>query len=664
MPVLLDFESRSRADLKARGGRLYWEHPSSEALCVCWHDTRTGARGLWLPGEPWPFAGRVLAAHNADGFDRFAAERYRFGAAGWIDTSALARRAGLPGALDALGVQWLGVPKDDAGSRFTRALSSVRRPRALTAAEWRDLPDDLRREFGALPPFGAAELERVVAYCESDVAIMADAWDRLEAWRGVDERALELDRAVNERGIAFDVELARALLAADERNADAAVGAAAAELGWPRERVRAAAQSPAQCAAELGTADARKATLRGIDHPLVTARQALASIARGKLLAGLQRTSADGRLRDSQRYYGAHTGRWSGRGMQLQNLPRPAKRFEEWGDSELCRAADDAIAGHPTDAETVAVLLRGTLTAAPGHALVTCDFSGVEARALAWCAGDRDALAVFGSGRDPYKVAASAIFGVSYDSVDGVQRTVGKIAELALGYGMGAAKFETTARVMGGVELAAVGLRAADVVAAWRRAHAPTVRFWHAVDRAWRAAAEGRQGSVDRFLFLPGGRDELAVVLPSGRPVVYQEPRAGARGLYYRGPGDDPKALRAVCPVHWAELERVQPGPEGACPDCCAVVPGVWRTHIYGGKIAENLIQALCRDLLADALDRAEVAGLRPVLTVHDEIVGEIPCAAARDGYAALQAIMRCPPGWARGFPADAKGWHGKRYRK
>jgi len=669
-PVLLDFESRSRADLKTVGGRRYWEHESSQVLVCCWYDLVDGSEGAWFEGDRWPHAGRVLAAHHADGFDRFAAERHSFRAAEWIDTSALARRAGLPGALDALGVRWLGVPKDSEGSEFTKRLSSVRKPRDVTADDWRKLSPAEKRARGVLPAVTPEALERVIGYCESDVAILAGAWPRLAAWLDVDADALRVDRIVNDRGVPFDRDLARALLRYDAARADRAVADAARALGWTEARVRTVAGSPEQCAAELGTGDARKATLADIDSPLVRARQALASIARGKLLAGLARCSEDGRLRDSHRYYGGHTGRWAGRGMQLQNLPRPADAFERWTDDDRCRAADDMTAGRAPLAgggDLVNVLLRATIAAPPGRAFATCDFSGVEARALAWCAGDEDALAVFRSGRDPYRVMASIIFGESYDSIGkGEKRTLGKIAELALGYGQGARKFGDTARTIGRVDLDALGVDAAGVVEVWRRAHAPIVRFWRACEAGWRAALEGRARRVAGFDFCPGVEDEVAVFLPSGRPLVYPVPRVAPDGreLSYLGTGDDPKALVPMCPRHFARVHGVdRKRGTGTC-EHCGEVAFEWRTHVYGGKLAENLIQALCRDLLSDALVRVEAAGLGPVMHVHDEIVCEVRAGEEADAYESLCAAMLDVPSWAKGFPAGAAGWTGRRYRK
>ena len=629
MPVLIDFESRSRVELRVVGGRRYWQHPSSVALCCVWYDTHDGTVGVWIPGAPWPHAGRVLAAHNAHGFDRFAAERYGFDAADWIDTSQLARKAGLPGALDALGERWCGVGKDKDASRFTRALSTVRRPTkrtagdgAIDAATWATLDDDARAKRGVLPPVDAATLDRVVRYCASDVAIMAQAWPRLAEWIPVDADVERVDRVINDRGIAFDATLARRLLDEDARLASEATHACAAAWGVTVAEAAAAARSPQQFCAITGCADATAETVGACEHPLARLRKALASIAWGKLLAGLARVSADGRMRDTLRYYGAHTGRWSGQGMQLHNLPRPAKRFE---GVDVDALADTVLAGAPCDAETIALLVRATLTASPGCVLVAQDFASVEARATAWAAGDAAAVDVFKSGRDPYKVAAAAIYGVAYDAVDKTQRQIGKVAELACGYGGGPGAFESMAHTYRmGDALDGLDLRA--IVDAWRALHRPIQSLWYACERAFRAACKGRAQWAGPWEFVPSsGGDAVACFLPSGRPIVYNGAAATDDVITYIGRG---------------------------------------REHVYGGKLVENAVQATCRDMMTTALVAAEKAGLRVVLHVHDEIVCDVPEQHSDAAATWLHDAMTTLPAWAAGFPAGADGWTGKRYRK
>lgn len=650
MPILLDHESVSRSDLTVVGGRNYWEHPSTEPLCCVLWDTDAGDLEVWEPGMPRPklIDRGPLGAHNARGFDRFANKRL-----GWpdieIDTSELARAAGLPGGLDALATRWLGLEKDKVASKFTKGLSSARRPTAKTAhrapegqaidaAEWNDLEPADKRLRGVLPVYGSAERARVIPYCISDVEVLAHGWESLETWQGIEPEVQRVERAINDRGVCFDVQLARRLLEEDARNGAIMIERVAVGATLSPERVRAIAGSPEQFAEYTGLPNAQAETiaealrsglLNADAEAMCEARGALASIARGKLEAGLARVSADGRLRDSHRYIGGHTWRWSGSGMQLQNMPRPSKRFEEWKDAEICKRVEHVLRGGHVDQAEIDLLLRACIHAKPGHTFVVEDFSGVEARGLAWAAGDRKAIDVFKSGRDVYKVIAAVIFGCRYEDIGkDERRQVGKVTELACGYGMGWKKFYANNRK----ELDAASVDPVDVVEAYRKLHAPVVQFWYACERALKDAIQGQRKRVGPFEFVcsSDGKD-VAVLMPNGRPLVYNEARIG------RGENGKPRL---------SYLGRM------------------WREDLYGGKIVENLIQSCCRELLAGALVDADAAGLDPVLHVHDEAVCEVPISAEAEAREWLHEIMTTVPDWAEGFPLGADGHSGTRYRK
>lgn len=637
--ILADFESRSRANLNQVGGRLYAAHESTEVLCAVLHDTDTGETGLWLQGDPPPITpDDDLAFHNAVGFDRFIAKRV-----GWpeprtlVDTSELARRAGLPGSLDALGTRWLGRPKDKVASRFTKSLSR---------------PSRARKTKGQLPEITPDVLDRVVAYCASDVEIMVHGWPLLKPFldEGVfgawEADVSAVDRLVNDRGVGFDVELAKRLLECDATNQARVFEREARVLRWSVDAVRQVAGSPAQLAAMLGAPDAKAKTIEALlrdtskpawVHALCRARQALASIVAGKLRAGIAGVSPDNRLRDLLRYYGAHTGRWSGRRLQPHNFTRPTDEYEKWEDADVCRAADACLAGNDVSGDLLDVLMRATITASSGNRLVVRDFSGVEARWLAWTAGDRKALDVFASGRDPYKAAAATIFGVSYDDVTKVQRSAGKVAELACGYQGGPNALTRMAAGMG-INLAAANVEAQDVVDGWRKLHAPIVKYWRRLNDAFLAAVEGRATRVAPYDFVPSdsGRD-IAVFLPSGRPVIYNQVGVSRDGTW---PDGRPKRS-----AYYVGTKNV-------------------REHVYGGLLAENLTQAGCRDLMAEALVKAEEAGLNPVLDVHDELVCDVPASAVAEAGEELDRCMLTLSEWAEGFPVGAAGHTGVRYRK
>lgn len=662
MTLLLDFETASKADLKEVGGRNYAAHPTTEVLVAVVHDVESGETGVWSPGDPPIVTNDVLVAHNGRDFDRHVAARVGWTSSHpWSDTSEAARRAGLPGALDALGTRWLGLAKDKVAAKFTKSLSKYAdladapppadtslaaltdkrersKRRAAHLKEWRKRPAAERRE---------AVRKIVTDYCASDVAIMEHGWPRLVPYLehgvfgGWERDVLAVDGFVNERGIRFDSELARALLKCDDVNREIALESAARVLGWSTEQVRAVANSPVQFAAVTGWADAKRETVdaiiagAGFEEPwivaLAEARSALATIERGKLEAGLARVSPDGRLRDNARYYGAHTGRWSGRGMQLQNIPRPEDAYSKWGEEEIARAIDTLGNGRIVPQGEISVLLRSCLLASDGCELAVCDFSNVEARWLAWTAGDAAATEVFVSGKSPYIAAASVIYGLPYDSIaKGTDMyDIGKKSVLGCGYGMGANKFELK------YQPSRAGVDAAVVVRAWRELHAPIVRYWKALENAFMDAIRGVARNVWPYQFVPSadGRD-VAIYLPSGRPIIYNEV-GFSREVGFNG------------------RERLAPYYIGTKGN---------REHLYGGKIAENVTQAGCRDLMAEALVASAEEGLCPVLHVHDELVNEVPRGA--EGYEVTHQIMTRLPEWAPGFPVGAAGHWGRRYRK
>ena len=266
-------------------------------------------------------------------------------------------------------------------------------------------------------------------------------------------------------------------------------------------------------------------------------------------------------------------------------------------------------------------------------------------------AGDEDALDVFkaldaGTGPDPYCVAASKIFGVEVTKHDKERRGLGKIAELMLGYGAGADKFaESCAK--GGADLESLGVDATEVVNAYRyEIHAPIARMWKDCQRAFLAACQGRVMRAGKWRYEPhpaldgkGGVD-VWCVLPSERPIVY--PNARAKRVTRKG--KDGRSFQA-----WD----------------LSYMGRRWRERVYGGLLVENAVQALCRDLLADALVRCEAAGLDPVLHVHDELVCEVDAGLGDEALDEMRHIMATTaPRWSRGLPIRLDGFHAERYRK
>jgi DNA polymerase len=375
---------------------------------------------------------------------------------------------------------------------------------------------------------------------------------------------------------------------------------------------------------------------------MVQARQALASIVPGKLTAGMLRVCEDSRLRDSHHYVGAHTWRWSSKGMQHHNFSRATFEAEAKAlggctlEDVFDWTVERALAGCDLTKKEIDVLSRGVFIAGPDEELGVLDYSGIEARALVWAAGDFAAVDVFraldaGAGPDPYKVMAADIFRVDVKNVSKDQRGLGKKAELMLGYGAGGDKFAASC-AEDGVDLEAFGLSGNDVRDAWRKKHAPVVKLWKACERAFASACEGRAMAAGPWRYEPHGKD-VWCVLPGGRPIVYP----------------------------WAKAKRDN---RGWGWDMSYTGHLGFPEHVYGGLLVENAIQALCRDLLADSLVRCERAGLRPVLHVHDELVCGLPKRNAREAFAEQKHIMSDAPAWADGLPVRLDGFLTERYRK
>lgn len=670
-PLFGDFESRSKAKLDDVGGRVYAEHPTTQVLC-CSFELPDRRRMTWTPWPecetfveyqnqademaevlaPWVRKGHPVAFHNAMGFDRHLWLKLGWPPPKrWIDTAELARVAGYPkAALDWLLTHLIGRRKDLEGSKLMKKLS---------------VPSRAKARFGLLPEITPEILDRVIAYCEDDLDGLVQIFDKhLHKWLDMDLPGYEeTQRAMNDRGICFDRRLARALLVCDEVLGEAAVKKA--------HTTKEIVKSPVQFRAALealdvdapdATKDTVDAILKNDETPkaarlLCLARQASSSIAAGKLRAALLRISQDARLRDVLRYYGGHTGRESSTGVQLHNLPKgPALELDETIDAiysgrleMLCSAI-----GKPGDpdyqpevwkklnAAGVCSLLRACLQASPGHLLVVSDWSQIEGRGLAWAADERDALKLYrrldagDKSADPYKVMAGRVYGISAAEVSKVQRQVGKVAILGCGYQMGKDRFHDHA-VENGVDWKKIApLKAKDVVDAWRNSHQQIVGFWYEMQDAAMAVTMGRESAVEVGPFTWRNYKGLILnELPSGRVIVYRGMTAGWSLDKY---GKKRLSLKYVG----------RKGPE----------------HTYGGKLTENAIQAMCGCVMREGTIKAEREGLRPLITVHDELVCESPAKRAANDLKILEQIMCDTPRWAKGLPLAAEGFIGERYKK
>jgi DNA polymerase len=646
--IVLDFETRAVADLEKVGARAYITHPTFEVVCLVAVRGRTTI--TWSPGQPPPITlfeaadvGIPFVAHNAAKFDKLVWESQGWPAAFWIDTVPLARLAGLPGKLDMIAWDLFERRKDVEGRTLTLALSR---------------PD----RDGRLPEINAETLTRVMGYCRTDVELLGDVWwQRLRQIRDVEAHVRALDDEINERGFCFDVALATAVIECEARVIDEHRSVAPVS---PQTLASHAQLKSWLASRGVIVDDVRSETLglllseSEISEEVrrtLEARLSAAGITGHKLRAALRRVSPDGRLRDTLNYYGAHTGRWSGRGFQPQNLPRVADKLDIHAAISAALARDvnrlrelAADAGVTVD-DALASLVRPCVRAPVGRVLVAVDYSSIEARALLWLAGDEDGLEPFRKGRDAYKLMAASLLQEDVTAIDKVQRQLGKALVLGCGYGVGAETFRERASE-DGVDWSTIGVTPSDAVEAWRDAHALVAGFragvrrdggpmrrggmWRDLERAAMRACAGEHVEVARTMWERSG-DDVVCVLPGGRRLVYR----GAR--------------IENAPTPWGEMRPTFTFTRDNRPE-----------RSYGGKLTENITQAVCRDLLVDALVRLDRAGFDIVLHVHDEIVVEVPSTDAANRLEAMKTIMREPPAWARGLPIAVDGYSDERYRK
>lgn len=605
----------------------------------------------------------------------------------WRDTMVQALMHSLPGGLgdlcDVLGVDAESA-KDKRGKQliqlFCKPLGKNRKLRRATRcthpAEWADFKE----------------------YARLDVEAMRAAHRRAPKWNYPNNPAelslWHLDQQINDRGVAVDVELARAAMRA--------VDVAQVELAEEAQRlthgeVQAATQRQALLdhlafAHGFLLADLKGSTvdrmLENADTPapvreLLLVRQQASTTSTAKYKALANAASSDGRLRGLLQFAGAsRTARWAGRVFQPQNLPRPVlKQAEidegiEWLKGGYADLLSDDLMVLTSSA------IRGCLVAPSGRKMPVADLSNIEGRMLAWLSGVQWKLKAFrdydaGTGHDLYALAYAKSFGVTPETVmenkahgDGSMRQIGKVQELALGYQGGVGAFVTFAMgyridlddmARGVLENAPVelieeatshhewllrqdkpnlyGLTPPTFIACevvkrgWRAAHPETVRWWASLEAGFRAAVES-PGTVFRaanVAFLKSG-NWLYLRLPSGRRLCYPSPQVDDKGkCSYMGVDQFTRKWK--------------------------------RLHTYGGKLAENVTQAASRDVLAANMPAIEAAGYAITLSVHDELLTETPDAPEYSGDG-LASLMSQVPAWAQGLPLAAAGFETYRYKK
>ena len=479
-------------------------------------------------------------------------------------------------------------------------------------------------------------------YCMRDVDVERQIADKLKMYPISDEehRLYVLDQIINDRGVLVDSELAEQAVKLNSIQTAVAVEQAYMITGlenpnsvtqlkqWLKEKgveIESLSKKSVKSLADETDGDVSE---------MLKLRLLMAKTSVKKYEAVIRSVCSDNRVHGMMRFCGANrTGRWSGNILQPQNLPQNhlpdltlARDIVKDGDFEML----DMMFGNVPN--VLSELIRTVLIPKPNHRFIVADFSAIEARVLAWIAGEQWRIDTFKNGGDIYCASASKMFKVPVEKhgVNGELRQKGKISELACGYGGSVGALKN----MGAVEMGVQENELQGLINDWRNANPHIVRFWYEVSNAAMKAIKEKTTVPLGKLVFAYERGILFIRLPSGRRLSYIKPRIGTN----RFGGDSITYMGINSAKKWDRLET------------------------FGGKLTENIVQGTARDLLANALINAANAGYDTVFHVHDEIICEVP-----NGYGSVDELcklMCIKPEWADGLPLNADGFECEYYKK
>ena len=674
--LFLDTETYSATDLKSAGLHKYMEDPAFEVLLLpyAWGDEPVRVLDL-VSGRDDPetqaelqdiLAGlkdpnTVKIAHNSP-FERGAYQR-AFGfyqpPEEWVDTMILCSMNGLPASLDAAGeALQLTDQKIKEGTALINYFCKPCKPTIANGGRTRNLPEHAPDKWA-----------RFKEYAARDVEVERTIYRLLAKFPVTDfeRRVWALDARINERGVLVDQELVDAAVAVDE--AFTAEHSAELQRLTGLDNPNSVAQLKdwlslvgLECESlnKATVGDLVKKAIDPTTKRVLELRQLLGKTSTTKYQAMLRAACDDGRIRGITQYYGAaRTGRWAGRLVQLQNLPQ--NHLDDIGlVRELVRDRDLETLELLYDSvpDVLSQLIRTALVAKPGHTFLVSDYAAIEARVIAYLAGEQWRMDVFAEGGDIYCSSASQMFKVPVvkHGINGHLRQKGKIAELACGYGGGVGAL----KAFGADKMGLTEGEMQDIVTQWRAASPTIPRLWRRVEDAAKAALEnpGRRCAVLRKQRDPS-RAALNEALTGGRGYSQDFLAGGSVCTYWR----DKDALRCKLPsgrilTYW-DARLVDGHIEFMGQN---QTTRKWeRTETWGGKLVENIVQAFARDCLAVAMVRLDEAGYAITFHVHDEIIAEAPDGSRWEDMA---EIMGRPIDWAPGLLLRGDGYATKFYMK
>lgn len=664
--LILDYETYSEAPLKKVGAFEYASHPSTEVLCCGFaigtrEQLKTASIWCYLPGgHTLQILKRlhsalydpniILVAHNAL-FEQVIT-RSRFPYDGlitperWMCTAALSRSIGLPGNLE-MAAKALGLSqqKDKQGHRLMLKLSKPKKPSAKDPSTRHQNPEDLKRLYD---------------YCVQDVRTEIDLFLALPEMPDKERKFWVLNQEMNLTGFQVDrplVQGALSLIDLERKSLDHKIKVLTDDeissanqrdklLKWIKERDERVENLQSKTIQDALKLPNLKPDVRAV----LTVRQAASKSSTAKYSAFECRSRFDGRARDNTIFFGAHTGREAGTGLQPQNLFRATEKQEDLEAAIPFVKSKDvstirAVFDEPM--KLYASLLRSSIVAPPGKTLYVGDFSTIEVRVLFWLSGHDKGLDAIRAGKDLYLGMASDIYKIPLEQLTAEYKTglhkekrqLGKKVVLGAGFGIGFKKFYDSC-VQDGLTISEN--MAQTAVDRYRKLHAPIPHFWRNMEQAAIAAVRnpGRTYKVGKLVWCLERSGFLTCLLPIGRKIHYFKPKVTLKNSLYGL--QDSLSYQTL----WKGKTFVS-------------------ETVWGGVLVENVVQAVARDLLKEALLRFKADAIfTPILEVHDEIVCEGSAKLAPLNIFRFEDIMKRVPEWAEGLPINVEVWQAERYRK
>ena len=666
----IDFETRSEIDLKTRGSWVYSEDDTTDVL-IMRYQIDGGKSYRWFLGDKPPrrlfraLKKKVKGQHvySVRAFNWFfeyslwnncAAKKY-----GWPElhhdrfycSQADAQRLTFPGNLEnaALAMNLL-QQKDPEGSRLIQMFS---KPSRKQGEHWKE-PANYMTEF--------LSFDR---YCDQDVKTQIAVSEYTGSLPELEYNIFRLTQRMDVRGVPIDVEMVKGamnLLVKAKENLNSE---------WQKlsKKYQAECDKPVNLSQTAKVRDwlaanglplpnmqaktiARKLKEDGIKRKVrrvLTIYSLYNKTSTSKFKKALQIVGKDGWIHDILAYHRATTGRWGGKGLQIQNLARPD--LAKWVDYDyICEliADEDYDLIEMLYGDVIKVLsssLRSMIKAPKGFKFVAADYAQIEARVAFWYADEQEALYIFSSGGDIYCDMASDIFNMAVTKANEFERFIGKQVVLGLGFQMAAPKFKKN--MYDQFDITITKEFSENAVKIYRNRFKKIVKLWNETNKAAINAVENRgekfKVAGGKITFYVRG-DYLCCLLPSGREIVYYKPRVE----------------RVAPPASWESDEPIK---QITYMGLNSVTRKWERQSTYGGSLFQSATQALARDLMANGMLTAEAEGYETLFTVHDEAIALVPD-SPNFTYEEYEKLLATTPTWAAGIPVVAEGWEGMRYRK